>query len=195
MFTDLGKDWAAGPPSDYYRFVPTLYVVELELHHYELNLYVNDHNIIDKPLIRDENGQFLLVLFFSPCLNIEALFTARGTRLKSFTEIPSDTFRPESTTIPFSIELPDVSLNLSLPRWNTWALHAPKDGSSIAKVRVLKADGFYRYFSEVRDDNVEQLKLTITVCPFLFPLKGSLTLLFRRATSLIKAWVGRFDTS
>ncbi|KAJ7188161.1 hypothetical protein C8R46DRAFT_12137 [Mycena filopes] len=147
MFTDLGKDWATGPPSDYHRFIPTVYVVELELHHYELNLYVNDHNIIDKPLIREEN----------------ALLTARGTRLKNVTEISSDTFRPESTTIPFSIEIPDVSLNLSLPRWNTWALHAPKDGSSIAKVRVLRADGFYRYFSEIREDHVEQLKLGLTV--------------------------------
>ncbi|KAJ7497366.1 hypothetical protein FB451DRAFT_229194 [Mycena latifolia] len=147
MFTDLGKDWAAGPPSDYHRFVPTLYVVELELHHFELNLYVNDHNIIDKPLIRDEN----------------ALLTARGARLKNVTEIPSDNFRPISTTIPFSIEVPDVALNLSLPRWNTWALHAPKDGNSLAKVRVLRAEGFYRYFSEVREDYVEQLKLTLTV--------------------------------
>ncbi|KAJ7901907.1 hypothetical protein B0H14DRAFT_3080144 [Mycena olivaceomarginata] len=147
MFTDLGRDWAAGPPSDYQRFVPTVYTVELELHHYELNMYVNDHNIIDKPLIRDEN----------------ALLTARGTRLQNITEIPSDTFRPESTIIPFSVEIPDVSLNLSLPRWNTWALHAPKDGHNLAKVRVLKLDGFFRYFSEVREDNVEQLKLTITV--------------------------------
>ncbi|KAJ7680397.1 hypothetical protein DFH06DRAFT_1404238 [Mycena polygramma] len=146
MFTDLGKDWSAGPPSDYHRFVPTVYVVELELHHYELNLYVNDHNIIDKPLIRDEN----------------ALLTARGTRLKNVTEIPSDTFRPAFTTISFSIDIPDVALNLSLPRWNTWALHAPKDGSSLAKARVLKADGFYRYFAEVREDNVEQFKLTLT---------------------------------
>ncbi|KAJ7045588.1 hypothetical protein C8F04DRAFT_939778 [Mycena alexandri] len=147
MFADLGKDWAAGPPSDYHRFVPTVYAVELEFHHYELNLYVNDHNIIDKPLIREEN----------------ALLTARGTRLKNVTEIPSDTFRPESTAIPFSIDIPDVSLNLSLPRWNTWALHAPKDGSSIAKIRVLRADGFYRYFSEVREDHIEQLKLSLTV--------------------------------
>ncbi|KAF8210348.1 hypothetical protein K438DRAFT_1959629 [Mycena galopus ATCC 62051] len=146
MFTDLGKDWAAGPPSDYHRFVPTVYAIELELHHYELNLYVNDHNIIDKPLIRDEN----------------ALLTARGTRLKNISEIPSDIFRPESTTISFSVDIPDVSINLSLPRWNTWALHAPKDGNSIAKARVLKLDGFFRYFSEVRDDTVEQLKLTIT---------------------------------
>lgn len=56
MFTDLGKDWMSGPPTDYYRFIPTIYVFELEMHHFELNLYVNDQNIIDKPLIKDENG-------------------------------------------------------------------------------------------------------------------------------------------
>jgi len=58
MFTDLGKDWSAGPPSDYYRFTPMIYAVDLELEIFELNLYVNDHNIIDKPSIREENGRF-----------------------------------------------------------------------------------------------------------------------------------------
>ena len=56
MFTDLGKDWSAGPPSDYHRFIPMIYAVDIELRMFELNLYVNDHNIIDKPSIREENG-------------------------------------------------------------------------------------------------------------------------------------------
>jgi hypothetical protein len=56
MFTDLGKDWSSGPPSDYHRFMPTIYAVELDVHAYELNTYVNDHNIIDKPALREENG-------------------------------------------------------------------------------------------------------------------------------------------
>ena len=55
MFTDLGKDWTHGPPSDYYRFVPMVYIIRLDLRNYEVNTYVNDLNIIDKPLIRDEN--------------------------------------------------------------------------------------------------------------------------------------------
>jgi hypothetical protein len=58
MLTDLGRDWVSGPAADYQRFTPMLYAFRLELHHYELNLYVNDHNIIDKPLIRNENGNF-----------------------------------------------------------------------------------------------------------------------------------------
>lgn len=56
MFTDLGKDWASGPPSDWQRWVPTIYSVNLNLHHYEINLYANDQNIIDKPLVREDNG-------------------------------------------------------------------------------------------------------------------------------------------
>lgn len=136
---------------------------------------------------------FPLVLLGST-QTFKALLTVRGTRLKNITEIPSDTFRPESTTITYSLEIPDVSLNLSLPRWNTWALHAPKDGNSLAKVRVLNANGFYRYFSEVRDDHVEQFKLSLTVCQLLLPLVGMLTFP-RSATLLTKAWVGRFDTS
>jgi len=56
MFTDLGKDWASGPPSDWQRWVPTVYLVNLRLYHYEINTYANDQNIIDKPLVREDNG-------------------------------------------------------------------------------------------------------------------------------------------
>jgi len=56
MFTDLGKDWASGPPSDWQRWVPTVYLVNLHLYHYEVNTYANDQNIIDKPLVREDNG-------------------------------------------------------------------------------------------------------------------------------------------
>lgn len=58
MFTDLGKDWVSGPPADYHRFVPMIYAFELDMYHFELNVYVNDQNVIDKPLVRDENGSF-----------------------------------------------------------------------------------------------------------------------------------------
>lgn len=56
MFTDLSKDWSSGPPHDYNKFIPMLYKAEVEMQNYEINTYVNDHNIIDKPLLRDENG-------------------------------------------------------------------------------------------------------------------------------------------
>jgi hypothetical protein len=87
----------------------------------------------------------------------------RGTHIKSSVTVPSDTFRPEATTVPFTVEIPDVSLNLSLPRWNTNALHLPKDGNNLAKIKSFVIVGSYRYFAEVRPENVEQLELRISV--------------------------------
>jgi len=61
MFTDLTRDWTSGPPTGWNHFVPTIYVFELYLHQFELNLYANDQNIIDKPLVRGENSSWILL--------------------------------------------------------------------------------------------------------------------------------------
>ena len=57
MLTDLGRDWASGPPNDLDTFIPMNYGVTITLTDYELNLYANDHNIIDRPLDRRDNGK------------------------------------------------------------------------------------------------------------------------------------------
>lgn len=59
MFTDLGKDWSSGPPSNYNLFTPMIYIIDLDMQNYAINLYVNDHNIIDKPLIKEDNGMWM----------------------------------------------------------------------------------------------------------------------------------------
>ncbi|TFK54421.1 hypothetical protein OE88DRAFT_1676060 [Heliocybe sulcata] len=143
MFTDLAKDWSSGPPSDYNRFVPMRYVAQVDLHNYEINTYVNDHNIIDKPLLRDEN----------------ALLTFSGASFKNRTDIDSSKFRPVSTTVPLWIEAPGVKVDLMLPRWNTHAMTAPPDITNVGRIGLFRLDASYQYFSDVRDDNVEQLKL------------------------------------
>ncbi|KAK0484381.1 hypothetical protein EDD18DRAFT_1361385 [Armillaria luteobubalina] len=155
MLVDLGKDWASGPPSDFFRFVPTVYSFQLEMHYFELNLYANDHNIIDKPLIKDEN----------------AIVTIRGPSLRSVTTIPSDIFRPEATTLAFCVETSNLSLTLSLPRWHTHALHAPEDGNHIGALD-LQLDGSYRYFADVREDNIEQLKLVFSIRNVAYKIVG-----------------------
>ncbi|KAJ8503140.1 hypothetical protein ONZ45_g11120 [Pleurotus djamor] len=156
MITDLVKDFTSGPPHDYYRFVPTIYELEFELHHYVLNLYVNDHNIIDKPLIKEEN----------------ALVTLRGYQMKSNVLVPSNEFRPDTTCVPFTIELPNVALNLSLPKWNTNALHAPKDGDNIGHIVSLHIDASYRYYADIKEDNIEQLKLSFKARQVAFKSLG-----------------------
>ncbi|KAK2463228.1 hypothetical protein APHAL10511_004883 [Amanita phalloides] len=146
MFIDLGKDWASGPPHDYYRFIPTIYTIDVDMHHYNLNLYINDNNIIDRPHVSEEN----------------VLFTTSASYLKSRVTIPSNIFRPDKTTVSFAVDAPDATVLLSLPRWNTYALHAPKDGNTLGKARSIRLEGSYLYFSQVREHNVEQLHLKIS---------------------------------
>lgn len=65
--------------------------------------------------------------------------------------------------VSFSVDVPDTTCVLSLPRWNTNALHAPKEGNTLGRARCVRLEGSYLYFSQVRDDNVEQLHLKLTV--------------------------------
>lgn len=60
MFTDLGKDWSSGPLGDHNRFIPIVYKLAVDMQNYDIKTYVNDHNIIDKPLIPEENGKYFL---------------------------------------------------------------------------------------------------------------------------------------
>lgn len=90
----------------------------------------------------------------------KGLLTIRGTSLKTDMEIDSSTFRPVSSVVPFSLTAPDVSVFLTLPRWNT---HSMNPRPEIGRVEELVVTGSYRYFSDVRPDNVDKLRLNINV--------------------------------
>ncbi|KAI0663325.1 hypothetical protein C8Q70DRAFT_1102776 [Cubamyces menziesii] len=156
MFTDLGKDWSTGPPSDYNLFTPMIYVVDLDMHNYDINLYVNDHNIIDKPLIKEDN----------------ALLTLRGTHLTNGIHMPFNKYRPEATTVSFWIDAPDVNLSLSLPRWNITSLSPVPDRSQIGRIGMLNMKGSYRYFAEVKPEYVDQLKLDFSARDVVYKAFG-----------------------
>ncbi|KAI1795480.1 hypothetical protein LXA43DRAFT_1178514 [Ganoderma leucocontextum] len=143
MFTDLGKDWSSGPPTDNNLFVPMIYVIDLDMHNYAINLYVNDHNIIDKPLIKEDN----------------ALLTLRGTHFTLGARMPFINCRPEASTVSFWSEVPDLFIDLSLPRWNIFRLYATPDRGQVGRVGMLNMSGSYRYFAHVKLENVDQLKL------------------------------------
>lgn len=87
----------------------------------------------------------------------------QGIQFKTTATIASNTFRPESTAIPFTIFAPDIIGNLSLPRWNAHAPHTQKESTEIFKSKGVTISGSYRYFAEVRAEHVEQLHLDIEV--------------------------------
>ncbi|KZT72059.1 hypothetical protein DAEQUDRAFT_664662 [Daedalea quercina L-15889] len=156
MLTDLGRDWSSGPPSDFYRFIPMHYIVELDFYDYELNTYVNDHNIIDKPLIKEDN----------------AILALHGMRLSSAVQIPLVRLRPADTTVSFRLEVPDVSVRLTLPRWNTYSLYTFPDRTNVGRIGFLTLDGSYRYHADVREYNVDQLKLDFAARDIIYKAFG-----------------------
>ncbi|KZV70698.1 hypothetical protein PENSPDRAFT_752360 [Peniophora sp. CONT] len=156
MLTDLGKDWSTGPPSAYATWVPVTYAVDVDMRNYELNLYVNDHNIIDKPQLREEN----------------AIMTLRGSVFKNDSIIPSDKYRPLSTTIPFNIEAPNVMVSLTLPKWSTHSLLASEPVETLGRFERLRLEGSYQYFSDRRVDNIERLRLNFITEGLIFKALG-----------------------
>ena len=91
------------------------------------------------------------------------LFTTSASYIKSKVTIPLNIFRPDKTTVSFAVDAPEATVVLSLPRWNTNALHAPKAGNTLGRARSIQLEGSYLYFSQLRDDNIEQLHLKLTV--------------------------------
>jgi protein CSF1 len=57
LLTDLGKDWSAGSPSDFDKWIPVQYVANVSMQDFEVNLYLNDQNIITHPHARDANSK------------------------------------------------------------------------------------------------------------------------------------------
>ncbi|CAG8607429.1 15845_t:CDS:10, partial [Acaulospora colombiana] len=146
LFTDLGKDWSSGPPTSMTHFIPMLYTVRLVLKDYAISLNVNDQNIIDSPTDPDAN----------------VLFTLKGSNLNSSVDIPSLTYRPEATTVPFSLDSADkLGLWLTFPKWNTRAAHATEQLAEIGRIDSIRVDGSYRYYSDVDPAFVDRLKLDI----------------------------------
>ncbi|KAI0093075.1 hypothetical protein BDY19DRAFT_882324 [Irpex rosettiformis] len=163
MFTDLGKDWASGPPSDYNRFIPMVYSVAVEMKNYDLKVYVNDHNIIDKPLIPEDNGKFLSVSFLS----------LYGVLLRQTLTIPLTKYRPESTTVSFDIDAPDIGVSLTLPKWNTRSLFGkPHRSSELGRIGKFHVGMSYCYFSDVHPENIDQLKLMFTATDVAYKACG-----------------------
>ncbi|KAG1858104.1 hypothetical protein F4604DRAFT_1684988 [Suillus subluteus] len=155
MFTDLTRDWTFGPPTEWNLFVPTIYALELDLHQFELNLYANDQNIIDKPLVKGEN----------------TLVTIRAPRLNIQVTLPSNKYRPEATSIPFVVNVPDVNVFLSLPRWNTQYLYNSGNEHRIIHAATFRITSSYYFWADVQPDNIDQLKLTVE--PLLIATKTS----------------------
>ncbi|KAG9100936.1 hypothetical protein FRC07_010370, partial [Ceratobasidium sp. 392] len=157
LLTDLVKDWTSNTPPDslehakklsveeYERFVPVIYNIQVVLENYRLDLYANDHNIIDWPLSHVDNS----------------ILSLTGQTLSSDVSIQSNEFRPEFSSTPFTVIAPRISMALSMPKWNTHSAFATPRTSDIGRIDSLLISGSYTGYSDIRPDAVDRLKLDI----------------------------------
>ncbi|WWD06286.1 hypothetical protein V865_004376 [Kwoniella europaea PYCC6329] len=129
LISDLSRDWSSGATGgDFHHFVPNHYNFRVSLINYDLHLYINDYNIVDAPWSRDSNA------------------------------VASTQYRPESSTVPFSVSLSDARVELCVPKWDTHRAFG-SDVTEIGKIGDLTAKGSYLYYSIPKPDHQETLDL------------------------------------
>ncbi|BGP16903.1 Macrophage colony-stimulating factor 1 receptor [Rhodosporidiobolus nylandii] len=163
LFADVAKDWTSGPPGDYDHFVPFLYEMNVEVRDYVVQLYVNDHNIINNPTSPEDN---CAVRTFT------ALLVLSGPKIDANVTIPSDEYRMECSNIKFGVDLVDLVLSMSLPDWNTHSAFLTDRTRTFATAPSLGLDGSYRFYSTAHPDNVEKLMLNVHSRDVVFKAMG-----------------------
>ncbi|KAJ5164086.1 uncharacterized protein N7500_005916 [Penicillium coprophilum] len=143
LVTDLVSDWASGPPSDYYTFVPFIYNLDLNFSNFQLYINVNDRNIINNPSDLDDN-RFIAI---------------EGKRLTSNIMIPLNKYQPEQNAIEFRVNLEDGGVDYTTPLWDT--LHEFLPQKSMATLENLFIDGSYNYFQSTSPELTDTLMLNI----------------------------------
>ncbi|CAE6424846.1 unnamed protein product [Rhizoctonia solani] len=169
LVSDIVQDWTSVPPpsnsmedakrlatEEYNRFVPIIYSLEVTLENYRLDLYANDHNIIDWPLSHVDNS----------------FLTLTGQSLSTNVLILSNEFHPEFSATPFEVVAPNLDLALSMPKWNTHSAFSTPRTSNIGHIKSLSVSGSYTSYADVRADAVDRLKMDIEATNVLFKAFG-----------------------
>jgi hypothetical protein len=143
LLTDLVSDWASGPPSEYYTFVPFVYNIDLSFSNPHLFVNVNDGNIVSNPSDLEDN-RFIVI---------------KGKELTSNVMIPLNKFQPDQNAVEFKVNLEDGGVDYLTPAWDTVYTFVP--GKSMGTLDSLFIDGSYNYFSSTAPDLIDTLVLNI----------------------------------
>ncbi|KAJ5129780.1 uncharacterized protein N7515_005819 [Penicillium bovifimosum] len=162
LLTDLVSDWASGPPSDYYTFVPFIYDLDLNFTDFQLFINVNDRNIISNPSDLEDN-RFIVI---------------KGKRLESNVMIPLNKYQPEQNAIKFRVRIGDGGVDYVTPLWDT--LHEFLSQESMGTLDSVVIDGSYNYFQLTSPELTDTLVLNVDghsprLCLFGFLIKSFMT--------------------
>jgi len=91
------------------------------------------------------------------------LLEISGSTLQAHVNIPSNKFRPHSSTTVFWIEGSGLAAAFSLPTWNTHRTFAKQNPIPIGTAGLLRIDSSYQSFSETSHGLVDKFKLDVHV--------------------------------
>jgi hypothetical protein len=154
LLTDLVTDWGSGPPSDYFTFVPFMYLLNVDFTDFRLYLNTSDSNIVNNPSDLDDNN-FIII---------------RGQRLHGDVTIPLDRFRPLQNEISFDVKGHDLALEISMPSKNS--LNTFVLSKDVAALGGLNLKGSYAYMTETSVMNTDRLFLDVHGDRFHLELYG-----------------------
>ncbi|WWC67272.1 uncharacterized protein I206_101180 [Kwoniella pini CBS 10737] len=87
-----------------------------------------------------------------------AFMDVYGPRLDAYVAVTSTQYRPEMSTVPFSVSLSDARVELCVPKWDTHRAFGP-EVLEIGKIGKLTAKGSYLYYAIPKPDLQETLDL------------------------------------
>jgi hypothetical protein len=143
LLTDLVADWGAGPPPDYFLFVPFKYFLNVDFSIFKLYLNTNDSNIINNPADLDDNNFVIL----------------SGQSLQGDVTIPLDKFRPLQNEIQFDVKGQHLGLEILMPQKNT--LQTFVQSPKVAHLGGLTLTGSHTFMAETSTMNTDRLFMDI----------------------------------
>lgn len=79
--------------------------------------------------------------------------------MEAYVAVAATQYRAELSTIPFSVQLSDAKVDLSLPNWDTHRSFGPAGATEIGKIGAISAKGSYTYYSTPHPEHQETLNL------------------------------------
>ncbi|KAI6875343.1 hypothetical protein KC338_g770 [Hortaea werneckii] len=102
LMTDITNDWSAGPPPEFWTFVPYFYDLDITFNNFCMYLNVNDANIINDPADFDKND----------------FLTLEGSSLHGLIHIPLNQYRPKRNEVSFEVLALDMKMRMLSPSRN-----------------------------------------------------------------------------
>jgi hypothetical protein len=88
-----------------------------------------------------------------------ALMDIAGPRMEAYVAVGTTQYRPEFTTIPFTVNVDDAVVKMSVPKWDTHRSFANDVNFEVGKIGHVSAKGSYTYYSTPHPDHQEMLVL------------------------------------